>query len=226
MSRRSLFLLALLAAAALPIAGRAARALEVAPSPGYVMEAAPRPRQRELATAVFAGGCFWGVEAVFEHVRGVTDVVSGFAREGAGGEGSASRAEPAEAVRVTYDPSQVTYAELLRVFFLAAHDPTQLDRQGPDVGAEYRSAIFYADEEQRSAAAAYVAQLERSKSFAAPIVTRLVPLGPFKVAAPYHQDYAAHHPNDLYVVVNDRPKVERLRREFPTLYRDWKAEKD
>ena len=220
MSRRSLFLLALAALAALPLAGGAARALVVAPGSGHVVVVQPRPA-RELATAVFAGGCFWGVEAVFEHVRGVTDVVSGYASD----TGSPpARAVAAEAVRVTYDPSQVAYADLLRVFFLAAHDPTQLDRQGPDVGPEYRSAIFYADEAERRAAADYVAQLARAKTFAAPVVTRLVPVGAFRVAAPYHQDYAARHPMDPYVLVNDRPKVQRLRAAFPALYRDWKAE--
>jgi peptide-methionine (S)-S-oxide reductase len=186
--------------------------------------AAPRASVPPRATAVFAGGCFWGVESVFEHVRGVTDVVSGFAGGDAAtasyDEVSTGTTGHAESVRVTYDPTQVTYADLLRVFFLVAHDPTQLDRQGPDVGPQYRSAIFYTDEAQHRAAAAYIAELERAKTFSHRIVTQVVPLRGFHVAEAYHQDYAEHHPDQPYIVINDRPKVEQLHRKLPELYRD------
>ena len=172
--------------------------------------------------AVFAGGCFWGVEAVFEHVRGVLHVESGYS----GGTAetahydkvSAGRTAHAEAVRVTYDPSKVSYAQLLDVFFTVAHDPTELNRQGPDTGKQYRSAIFYADEEQRQAAEDYIKRANRAKAFKRPIVTQVVALEAFHEAEAYHQDYAARHPDQPYIVVNDLPKVEELRRRFPALY--------
>jgi peptide-methionine (S)-S-oxide reductase len=194
-----------------------------APAPAPAPATAPVPAPPR-AVAVFAGGCFWGVEAVFEHVRGVTDVVSGFA----GGDGATASYDRvstgttghAESVRVTYDPAQVSYADLLRVFFLVAHDPTQRDRQGPDVGPEYRSVLFYADEPQHRAAAAFIAQLERTKVYRSGIVTQVVPLRGFHLAETYHQDYAARHPDAAYIVINDRPKIERLRRTLPELYRD------
>jgi peptide-methionine (S)-S-oxide reductase len=176
------------------------------------------------ATAVFAGGCFWGIEAVFEHVKGVKDVVSGFAG------GSAKQADyrtvstgttgHAESVRVTYDPSKVTYGELLKVFFAVAHDPTQLNRQGPDVGPQYRSAIFYTDTDQERVAKAYVDQLTKEKVFARPIVTEIVPLDKFFMAEAYHQDYMRHHPNEPYIIINDAPKVAHLRERFPEMYRE------
>lgn len=173
-------------------------------------------------TAVFAGGCFWGIEAVFQHVKGVSDAVSGYA----GGSGStanyqlvsAGTTDHAEAVRLTYDPSVVSYEDLLRVFFTVAHDPTQLNRQGPDVGRQYRSAIFYANEAQKQAAAAYIAALGESGTFRKRIVTELAPLRGFFPAEAYHQDYAARHPRDLYIVVNDAPKVKKLERSIPELY--------
>ena len=172
-------------------------------------------------TAVFAGGCFWGIEAVFEHVRGVLSAVSGYA----GGTAATADYETvstgttghAESVKVTYDPSQVSYGDLLRVFFSVAHDPTQLNRQGPDVGPQYRSVIFYTNEEQARIARGYIEQLTRAKVFARPIVTQVVPLQAFYPAEAYHQDYAAHHPNQPYIVFNDRPKVDRLRRQLPQL---------
>jgi peptide-methionine (S)-S-oxide reductase len=176
------------------------------------------------ATAVFAGGCFWGSEAVFEHVKGVKDGVSGFAG------GSAKQADyrtvstgttgHAESVRVTYDPSKVTYGELLKVFFAVAHDPTQLNRQGPDVGPQYRSAIFYTDTDQERVAKAYVDQLTKEKVFARPIVTEIVPLDKFFMAEAYHQDYMRHHPNEPYIIINDAPKVAHLRERFPEMYRE------
>ncbi len=177
---------------------------------------------RELRTAVFAGGCFWGVEAVFEHVRGVTDAVSGYA----GGAGANPDYEAvsgggtghAEVVRVTYDPAQVSYAQLLRVFFSVAHDPTQLNFQGPDHGTQYRSAIFTADAQQATEATAYVAQLTKARTFDAPIVTQIVPLKQFYPAEAYHQDFAERNPSYPYIVIHDRPKVEALRKQFPQLY--------
>jgi peptide-methionine (S)-S-oxide reductase len=174
-------------------------------------------------TAVFAGGCFWGVEGVFEHVRGVTSVVSGYAggkvaspsyeQVSSGGTGHA------EVVRVVFDPARVSYAQLMQVFFSVAHDPTQLDRQGPDHGTQYRSAIFYTSDEQKRAAEAYVAQLDRAKFFPRPIVTQIAPLGAFFDAEAYHQDYMAHNPDAPYIVMHDAPKVRQLQRQFPSLYR-------
>lgn len=171
---------------------------------------------------VLAGGCFWGVEAVFEHVKGVTDVKVGYS----GGTAktadyetvSTGRTGHAESVQITYDPSQVTYGQLLKVFFAVVHDPTELNRQGPDSGTQYRSAIFYSGEEQKRIALAYVAQLNQAKVFARPIVTQVVKLDSFYPAEAYHQDYAANHPDDSYIVINDLPKVENLRKQFPELY--------
>jgi peptide-methionine (S)-S-oxide reductase len=176
------------------------------------------------ATAVLAGGCFWGIEAVFEHIKGVTNAVSGYAG------GSAETADyqrvssgttgHAEAVQITYDPAQVSYGTLLKVFFSVAHDPTQLNRQGPDIGTQYRSAIFYADEEQARVAKTYIEQLKSEKVFPRPIVTQVVALQKFYPAEEYHQDYMKHNPNQPYIVIHDRPKVEHLKKEFPELYRN------
>lgn len=174
-------------------------------------------------TAVLSGGCFWGVEAVFEHVKGVKSVVSGYS----GGDAATSsypkvssgRTRHAESVQISFDPAQVSYAELLKVFFTVAHDPTQLDRQGPDVGPQYRSAIFYASEEQKRAAEAAIAGLERARVFARPIVTQVAPLQAFYAAEAYHQDYLARHPTQPYIVVNDLPKLSALERTLPALYR-------
>jgi peptide-methionine (S)-S-oxide reductase len=175
-------------------------------------------------TAVFAGGCFWGVEAVFEHLKGVKSAVSGFAGGGLGSpsyqEVSTGSTGHAEAVQVVYDPSQISYEQLLHVFFSVAHDPTQLNRQGPDVGTQYRSAIFYATEEQHQAAEAYVAQLRAAKAFPRPIVTEISPLRAFYPAESYHQHYLMRHPHSPYIVINDAPKLEHLQKEFPALYRD------
>jgi peptide-methionine (S)-S-oxide reductase len=175
-------------------------------------------------TAVFAGGCFWGIEAVFEHLKGVKSAVSGYAggasRSPSYDEVSSGRTGHAEAVQVVYDPSLISYETLLHVFFSVAHDPTQLNRQGPDVGTQYRSAIFYGDDDQKRAAEAYISQLTKAKFFDRPIVTEVVPLRAFYPAEEYHQNYMAHHPNSAYIVINDAPKVERLRRQFPALYQD------
>jgi peptide-methionine (S)-S-oxide reductase len=173
--------------------------------------------------AVFAGGCFWGIEAVFEHVKGVKDATSGYS----GGTVatahydivSAGKTGHAESVQVVYDPSQITYGQLLQIFFSVAHDPTQLNRQGPDEGPQYRSAIFFANPEQQRIAQAYIDQLNKAKVFGKRIVTEVERLDMFYRAEPAHQDYAAHHPNDLYIVMNDAPKVERLRQQFAQLYR-------
>lgn len=175
-------------------------------------------------TAVFAGGCFWGVEAVFEHVKGVINSESGYS----GGSKdtaeyytvSGGRSGHAEAVRVTYDPSQVTYGQLLKVFFAVAHDPTELNRQGPDIGTQYRSAIFYANEEQQKIAQSYVEQLDQAKSFADKIVTQIVPLDAFYEAEDYHQDYLVNHPTQPYIVYNDMPKLANLKKYLPELYRE------
>lgn len=175
-------------------------------------------------TVVLAGGCFWGIEGVFERVRGVKNVVSGYA---GGDKRSANYAAVssgttghAESVKITFDPSVVSYAELLRVFFSVAHDPTQLNRQGPDTGTQYRSEIFYADETQRDLARAYVAELDKSGKFPRKIVTRVEPLAAFYPAEGYHQDFIAKNPGNLYVAVNDLPKIRELKRLYPELYRD------
>jgi peptide-methionine (S)-S-oxide reductase len=175
-------------------------------------------------TAVFAGGCFWGVEAVFEHVKGVKSAVSGYA----GGNVVAPSYEQvstgdtghAESVQVIYDPSQVSYGKLLQIFFSVAHDPTQLNRQGPDHGTQYRSAIFYNTAQQQQVAESYIKQLTAAKTFSRPIVTQVAKLRAFFPAEAYHQDYLVHHPNQLYIVINDQPKVAALKKQFPDIYRN------
>jgi peptide-methionine (S)-S-oxide reductase len=172
--------------------------------------------------AVFAGGCFWGVEAVFEHVKGVSKAESGYA----GGSAttaryplvSSGRTGHAESVRVVYDPRQVSYSQLLTVFFTVAHDPTQLNRQGPDTGPQYRSAIFYGNAAQQAAAKAYIAQMERSRVFDRPVVTQVVPLVKFHPAEEYHQDFARLNPDHPYIVHHDAPKVRNLKAKLPALY--------
>ena len=173
-------------------------------------------------TAVLAGGCFWGIQAVFQHVKGVITATSGYA----GGTVknpdyetvSSGRTGHAESVEIVYDPSQVTYGELLRVFFSVAHDPTELNRQGPDEGTQYRSAIFYTNDEQKRIAEAYIAQLDQAHVFRHRIVTQVAPLQRFYGAEAYHQDYAALHPYAPYIVINDAPKVANLKKEFPEMY--------
>jgi len=175
-------------------------------------------------TAVFAGGCFWGVEAVFEHVKGVKRVSSGYA----GGSSATARYEivgsgrthHAESVKVVYDPAKISYGQLLKVFFSVAHDPTQLDRQGPDTGPQYRSVVFAGNDQQAKVAAAYIAQLDAAHVFAKPIVTKIEMRKPFFDAEQYHQDYARRNPRDPYIVINDAPKVVHLKQLFPTIYRD------
>ena len=183
---------------------------------------APRVATPGQQTAVISGGCFWGIQAVFQHVKGVISATSGYSG------GSAKTAEyeivstgetgHAESVQIVYDPSQITYGELLHVFFSVAHDPTQLNRQGPDTGTQYRSSIFYGNDEQKRIAEAYIAQLDQAKIFPRRIVTQVVPLKAFYPAEAYHQNYATLHPNQPYIVYNDAPKVEHLRQQFPDLY--------
>ena len=173
-------------------------------------------------TAVLAGGCFWGMETVFEHVKGVKDVVSGYAGGGAADANydavSSEGTRHAEAVKITYDPSQVTYAQLLQIYFTVAHDPTQVNRQGPDVGTSYRSAIFPQSSEQARFAKAFIARLNSAHIYKAPIATR-IERGGFFPAESYHQDFARRHPYYPYIVVNDRPKVVALHRKFPAFYK-------
>ncbi|MFZ5524296.1 MAG: peptide-methionine (S)-S-oxide reductase MsrA [Pseudomonadota bacterium] len=177
----------------------------------------------DTQTAVFAGGCFWGVDAVFKHVKGVVAVESGYA----GGSAATAHYEQisdgntghAESVRVRFDPAQVSYQQLLEVFFKVAHDPTQLNRQGPDYGSQYRSAIFFTSAEQQKIAQGYIQKLTAARTFSAPIVTQLVPLEQFFPAEDYHQNYLALHPYQPYIVFNDMPKLEQLRKQFPALYR-------
>jgi len=186
------------------------------------IEDAPRATTPGRQTAVVSGGCFWGIQAVFQHVKGVIGATSGYSG------GSAKTAEyeivstgetgHAESVQIVYDPSQITYGELLRVFFSVAHDPTQLNRQGPDEGTQYRSSIFYSNDEQKRIAEAYIAQLDKAGAFPRPIVTKVVPLQAFYPAEAYHQNYATLHPNQPYIQFNDAPKVAHLRQEFPDLY--------
>lgn len=184
---------------------------------------APLAAAKGKQTAVIAGGCFWGIQAVFQHVKGVTKATSGYS----GGEAktaeyervSTGRTGHAESVEITYDPSQISYGQLLKVFFSVAHDPTQLNRQGPDTGTQYRSAIFFSDENQARIARAYIEQLNQAKVFDQPIVTQVVALKAFYEAEAYHQDYALHHPNEPYIVIHDLPKVANLRKQLPELYR-------
>jgi peptide-methionine (S)-S-oxide reductase len=189
------------------------------PSPASDAAKAAMPGQQSM---VVGGGCFWGIQAVFQHVKGVTSATSGYA----GGEAKTAQYEVvstgetghAESVKVVYDPSQITYGELLRVFFSVAHDPTELNRQGPDSGTQYRSVVFYGNDEQKRIAEAYIAQLDAAKIFPHKIVTQVVPLKGFYTAEAYHQNYATLHPNDPYIAFNDAPKVSNLKKEFPQLY--------
>lgn len=182
----------------------------------------PLSAEGRTATTVVAGGCFWGIQAVYQHVRGVTRAVSGYA----GGPAATAhyqmvetgRTGHAESVEITYDASQITYGRLLQIFFSVAHDPTQVNRQGPDVGAQYRSALFFVNDEQQRIAAAYLAQLETAHVFKRPIATKATALDRFYPAEDYHQDYAAKHPRAPYILINDAPKVGRLRTQFPELY--------
>jgi peptide-methionine (S)-S-oxide reductase len=220
--RYQLTLLVLLCAVGVGLASPTPAAEGALAAPNAVLDNAKAPGATQ--TAVLAGGCFWGTQAVFEHVRGVRRVLAGYS----GGGATTARYDSvstgttghAESVQVTFDPSVVSYGEILRVFFSVAHDPTQLNRQGPDEGTQYRSAIFFGDASQQRIALAYIAQLGREKTFVTPIVTRVDPLQGFYPAEGYHQDYLVHHPNEPYIVYNDLPKLANLKRLLPDLYRD------
>jgi peptide-methionine (S)-S-oxide reductase len=198
---------------------RAASAAVAIPDPAVDVPLTAAHGQR---VAVLAGGCFWGIQAVFEHVKGVITATSGYS----GGtvanpdydQVSSGTTGHAESVRIVFDPSQITYGRLLKVFFAVAHDPTELDRQGPDVGTQYRSAIFYTNAEQRRVADAYIKQLDAAHVYGGPIVTQVVPFKAFYDAEAYHQDFADKHPDNAYIVINDAPKVANLKRELPDLY--------
>ena len=202
------------------VSGQPAEPKGTFPAPAQDEKLADKPGQ---ATAVFAGGCFWGVQGVFQHVKGVQQASSGYS--GGNVENpyyelvSSGNTGHAESVQVVYDPAQISYGKLLMIFFAVAHDPTQKDRQGPDVGTQYRSAIFYKSEEQKKIAAAYIGQINAAKVYDRPIATELKAFSAFYQAEDYHQDYLAKHPNDPYISYNDLPKLERLKQAYPELNR-------
>jgi len=209
----------------LPLVGLFAGAAQAAERPFVIpAPAVDAPANSEKQTVVLAGGCFWGVQAVFQHTKGVTSAVSGYA----GGDKSTAHYEVvgtgrtghAESVAVTFDPRQVSLGKILQIYFSVAHNPTELNRQGPDAGTQYRSAIFYADDEQKKVAAAYVAQLDKAKVYPEPIVTKLEPLRGFYPAEDYHQDFAVLHPSYPYIVFNDLPTVDNLKKMFSAEYRE------
>ena len=203
-------------------AGTSSSAGLAEPAAAPMLEAIPTSAAED--TAVFAGGCFWGIEAVYDHVKGVKSAVSGYAGGTVTGPSyeqvSTGDTGHAESVQVIYDPSQVSYGKLLQIFFSVAHDPTQLNRQGPDHGTQYRSAIFYMTQQQQQVAESYIKQLTAAKTFSRPIVTQVTKLPGFYRAEEYHQHYLAQHPNQLYIVINDKPKVEALKKQFPDIYRN------
>jgi len=209
-----------LAGALWSMQGRAAERATVIPPPATDAAASTEESQ----TVVLAGGCFWGVQAVFQHTKGVTKAVSGYA----GGTKDTARYQivsngttgHAESVQVTYDPRQISYGRILQIYFSVAHDPTELNRQGPDEGTQYRSAIFFANPEQQRVAQAYIAQLDKAGTFKQRIVTQLTKYDAFYPAEGYHQDYATLHPENPYIFYNDLPKVENLKKLFPDLYRE------
>jgi peptide-methionine (S)-S-oxide reductase len=194
------------------------------PFPKPVMDE-PVAGSKGQETAVISGGCFWGVQAVFEHTKGVTSATAGYAGGAAEtahyemvGTGSTGHAE---SVKIVFDPSKVTYGQLLMVFFSVAHNPTELNKQGPDWGTQYRSSVFYANDSQKKIAEAYIAQLNAAKVYNQKIATVVVPLNGFYVAEGYHQDYLKHNPNNPYIVINDLPKIASLKKEFPEMYREY-----
>jgi peptide-methionine (S)-S-oxide reductase len=215
-----LVLIGLLSTAAFFVTRSTAEEARNVPAPAVDEQAAGKTSE----TAVIAGGCFWGVQGVFQHVAGVTNAVSGYA---GGGKDTAEyetvstgQTGHAESVRITYDPSQITYGQLLRIYFSVAHNPTELNRQGPDSGTQYRSAIFAQDAEQAKIAKAYIAELDQAKTFGQPLATKIELGRQFFPAEGYHQDYLTLHPQQPYIAYNDIPKVEALKATFPQMYRD------
>ena len=225
--RRRILQGGLVALAAIPLAGLAGRLVAAAETAVVIPPPAvdgPSAGAGTLQTAVLAGGCFWGVQAVYQHTKGVTKALSGYA----GGQKDSAHYEMvgtgrtghAESVSITYDPQQISYGKILQIYFSVAHNPTELNRQGPDFGTQYRSAIFYADDEQKRIASAYIAQLQQADIFGSPIVTKLEPLSGFYAAEDYHQDFLVVHPSYPYIVFNDLPKLDNLKQVFPDYYRE------
>jgi peptide-methionine (S)-S-oxide reductase len=225
--RRRILQGGLVALAAIPLAGLAGRLVAAAETAVVIPPPAvdgPSAGAGTLQTAVLAGGCFWGVQAVYQHTKGVTKALSGYA----GGQKDSAHYEMvgtgrtghAESVSITYDPQQISYGKILQIYFSVAHNPTELNRQGPDFGTQYRSAIFYADDEQKRIASAYIAQLQQARVFGSPIVTKLEPLSGFYAAEDYHQDFLVVHPSYPYIVFNDLPKLDNLKQAFPDYYRE------
>jgi peptide-methionine (S)-S-oxide reductase len=224
-SKRSLNWIALLALVTLGlfwhVSGRTGESATPLPPPEVDN---PKSKSAEPEVAVLAGGCFWGVQGVFQYTKGVKQVLAGYS----GGEKANARYEQvgtgrtghAESVQIVFDPREISYGEILRIYFSVAHDPTQLNRQGPDVGTQYRSAIFYANGSQQRIAQAYIAQLDRARVFPRPIVTRVDPLQAFYPAEAYHQDFLIRNPKYPYIVINDLPKIENLKRLLPQDYRE------
>ena len=219
----SLRTLALAACAILPLVSAACARADESPRalPAPVLD---NSHTGATETAVLSGGCFWGMQGVFEHVKGVRQVLAGYS----GGQKNTAQYEQvstgdtghAESVQITFDPKQVTYGQILKVYFSVASDPTELNRQGPDSGTQYRSDIFAANDAQKRIADAYITQLEKAHAFASPIVTRVDRLTAFYPAEGYHQDYLIHNPDSLYIVINDLPKIGNLKRIYPALYND------
>ncbi|MBV9214634.1 MAG: peptide-methionine (S)-S-oxide reductase MsrA [Acidobacteria bacterium] len=219
---KSLIIAGLAAAVACTVATSSATNANVASVTPPV--SAPADPAKGTQTAVFSGGCFWGVEAVFEHVKGVVDVRSGYTggdvKNPSYEQVSGGNTGNAESVLVTFDPTKVTYVQLLGVFFSVAHDPTELNYQGPDHGTQYRSAIWYANDEQKKAALDYIDAITKAKVLDKPIVTEVSPLGKFFEAEAYHQDYLKNHPDEPYIVINDQPKLKALKEKFPNLWKE------
>jgi peptide-methionine (S)-S-oxide reductase len=225
--RRRILQGGLVALAAIPLTGLAGRLVAAAETAVVIPPPAldsPPAGAGTLQTAVLGGGCFWGVQAVYQHTKGVTKALSGYA----GGQKDSAHYEMvgtgrtghAESVSITYDPQQISYGKILQIYFSVAHNPTELNRQGPDFGTQYRSAIFYADDEQKRIARAYIAQLQQARVFGSPIVTKLEPLSGFYAAEDYHQDFLVLHPSYPYIVFNDLPKLDNLKQVFPDYYRE------
>jgi peptide-methionine (S)-S-oxide reductase len=220
--RQALIFTVLLVAAGIAVRGFPSAAESARPIPPPVIDEPPNP-QATSEVAILAGGCFWGVQGVFQHVEGVSSAVSGYA----GGAADTAHYEMvgtgttrhAESVRITFDPRHISYGHILQIYFSVAHDPTELDRQGPDVGTQYRSTIFPTNPQQTRIAEAYIAQLDQAHVFGVPIVTRIEPGREFYPAEDYHQDFLARNPRYPYIVINDLPKIENLQRLFPDLYR-------